>query len=246
MKNKVFPLFFACTLLSVSGMAASHAQTIDWGYWSTTGTGTYSNGDTIGITSLVNGSASVGTGDPLALPHYLYDVDPFAYANFPASHQFGFFHNAVSTGTLWSVTFDLTNFTMASDSVIGFSNLDTYKGGVASIRFLDENGAVLDLSAATFVGQYNYRYIDYALGTSSFDLGTGTWTSSGGIANAFFLTNLPTNARSIVYERGPATAYVWDATLFYAGNPLPVPEPTAVLLTGIAGMFGILRRKRSA
>jgi hypothetical protein len=235
------------------------AQTLDWGSWDSNGTGTYANGDSIGISSLVNGSTSA-VNNETSTPHVISDP-AFPFANSPGIGEYGYFHNDLPTTTDWSILIDLSGFTLGSSSVIGFSNLDgraanSQAAGFATILFLDANGDSVSISSASLLGSFDYEWQGITWdGQSSFNTATGRWDvipKPGGVhqpgsyfasvGNAFFLTNLPSNVEKIVYTKSGTTNYSYDSTLFYAGNV--IPEPSSVLLCSLAGLAGVLRRRR--
>ena len=261
MKTTLSPrIVLAALLLGFS--PSIHAQTLDWGAWDETGSAVYGNGDTISISGLVNGSVIAAAGDSSS-PHLITDP-AFPYANAPGAGEYGFFRNTAATTNAWSVKIDLANFMLDADSVIGFSNLDgrdnvSLQRTNASILFLDSLGNPVSVSSATFVGSFdnNWSGLDWT-NTSTFDRSTGVWdviadsgtypagSYFGGVANAFFLTNLPTSIASIIYTKNGPTNHVYDSTLFYAGTTNVVPEPSSFLLTGLAGAVVLLRRSRKS
>lgn len=237
-----------------------YAQTLDWGDWNTGGNGLYANGDSIVISSLVNGSTTAVINET-STPHVITDP-AFPFDNAPGIGDFGYFHNAASTTGSWSILIDLSGFTLGSDSVIGFSNLDgrAYNNlakGYATIQFYDSSGNQITLSPASFLGNYDYSWQDVTWdANSSFNTATGRWdvaADSGvthpagsyfaAVGDAFFLTDLPTNIDKIVYTKFGSTNYFYDSTLFYAGNA--VPEPASAILLGFAGMTFVFRRRRN-
>ncbi len=259
MKTAFSPRTLLSALLLLVSPASLHAQTLDWGDWSNSGTGAYDNGDTIIISGVVNASTTPANDENLGA-HSI--IDPaFPYANQPGAGEYGFFHNTTATASGWSVKIDLSNFTMTSDTVIGFSNLDgrdfnTLAPTTATILFLDAQGNPVSIGSSTILGSYdtNWSWFNWT-GNSTFDRSSGTWgvvadqggfppgSYFGAVSDAFFLTNLPTNVSSILFTHNGGTSYEYDSTLFYAGN-IAVPEPSAFLLGGVAGVAGLLRRRR--
>ena len=259
MKHRKSPRFGFAALLT--GLASSlPAQTYDWGNWESINTGLYANGDRIVITSQSNASF-VPVYNETSTPHQI--IDPaFPFDNGPVAGQVGFFHNEIADIAAWSVLIDLTDFTLTPTSVIGFSNLDgraatTTKTGFAVVQFLDSSGNLVPVSSASFLGSYDVSWQGLVWdANSTFDLATGRWDvvpNSGStyptgsyfanVGDAFFLTNLPTNIAKIAYYK-TTTQYLYDSTLFYAGNA--VPEPSTLVLGGIAGACLVLRRRRTA
>ncbi len=264
MKYRKSPRFGLAAIALVSATCL-HAQTYDWGTWDNNGTALYSNGDRIVMTSQSNASFDPVFGET-GTPHSI--VDPaYPFDNSPGTGQFGFFHNEISAIPAWSVLIDLSDFTLTSDTVIGFSNLDgrsanTASTGHAVIQFLDSAGNLVPVSSASFLGSYdvNWQGITWDA-DSTFDLDTGRWdvvpdsgnthpagSYFGAVGDAFFLTNLPANIEKIAYYK-TTTRYLYDSTLFYAGNAYTgsaVPEPSSALLTALAGIGFVLRRKRGS
>lgn len=258
MKHRKSPRFgFLATLIASS--PSLYAQTYDWGTWDSNGNGLYTNGDRIVITGQSNASVVPVYGET-GTPHQILDPS-FPFDNSPATGQVGFFHNEMADTASWSVLIDLTDFTLTPNSVIGFSNLDgkslnTPESGYAIIQFLDSSGNLVPVSSASFLGSFDVSWQGLVWdANSTFDLSTGRWevlpdsgnTYAAGsyfanVGDAFFLTNLPTNIATISYQK-TATSYLYDSTLFYAGNM--VPEPSSLLLSGIAGACLVLRRRRS-
>jgi PEP-CTERM motif len=260
MKHRKSPRFgFAAIVLAAA--PCIHAQNYDWGSWDNAGAALYSNGDRITMSSQSNASF-VPAFNETSTPHAI--IDPaFPFANGPGTGQVGFFHNEISAIPAWSVLIDLTDFTLTADTVIGFSNLDgraatTTATGFAVIQFLDSDGNLVPVSTASFLGSYDVSWQGITWdANSTFDLNTGRWdvvpnsgsthpsgSYFGNVGDAFFLTNLPTNIEKIAYYK-TTTRYLYDSTLFYAGNPVnAIPEPSAALLIGLAGIGWTLRRKR--
>jgi hypothetical protein len=260
MKLTIPPTIVPVALLLVSS-SLIHAQNIDWGSWSATGSASYVNGDTIAISGLVNGS-TVAVFNETASPHSISDP-AFPYLNAPATGEFGFFRNQYATTSEWSVKIDLSDFSLSASSVIGFSNLDgrdlnSLTPTQASIVFLDALNAPVSVSSATFVGAFDNNWSGLIWDADSrFDLSTGIWDVVPGsgvnypqgsyadaVGNAFFLTNLSSDIKSIVYTKSGLTDYAYDSTLFYAGN-VAVPEPSSALLISIAGTLCFMRRRRN-
>ncbi len=215
------PRMIVPAALLLASAASLDAQNIDWGTWTRTGSALYANGDTITLSSLVNGSVS-DVRNESASANVISDPS-FPFANAPGIGQYGFFHNAEAAPSTWSMKIDLADFTLAPDSVIGFSNLDgrsldNTSPISVSIVYLDSLENPVSLSSATF-------YL-------------------AAVGNAFFLTNLPANLASVVYTKTGPADYVYDSTLFYAGTA--VPEPSGFVLLGVTAAAGILRRRRSA
>lgn len=260
MKLTIPPTVVPVALLLVSS-SLTHAQNIDWGSWSGTGSASFANGDTIAISGLVNGSTAP-LNNEMASPHSISDP-AFPYLNAPGAGQFGFFHNENATTSSWSVKIDLSNFSLSSSSVIGFSNLDgrdlnSLTPTHASIVFLDALNAPVSASSATFVGAFDNNWSGLIWDADSrFDLSTGIWdvvpdsganypqgSYAAAVGNAFFLTNLSSDIKSIVYTKSGLTDYSYDSTLFYAGN-VAVPEPSSALLISITGALCFVRRRRN-
>lgn len=258
--NRVLPPPTVAMALLLASAPVSFAQTMDWGQWDSTGTGLYTNGDAITIRSLVNGSVTA-VNNETATPHIITDP-AFPLANSPGTGEFGYFHNEVATNTDWSILIDLSGFTMNAGTVIGFSNLDgrsainqTRSYGVISFR--DSSGNPVDVSGASFLGAFDYSWQGITWdATSTFDPLTGVWSVIkdsgsthpagsyfGSVGNAFFLTNLPSSVAGIVYTNVGSTNYLYDSTLFYAGNV--IPEPSSALLSSIACTAFLLRRRRA-
>ena len=239
--------------------ARSHAQSLDWGDWSSPGIGTYENGESILIRAVDNASVVPASGETTSA-HAVSGALPFGTA--PGAGEYGFFHNAAATSTTWSVEIDLSGFSIGADTVIGFSNLDgrdfsDLSPSYAVLDFYDSSGNKVALSPASFLGSYDVTWQGYTWdANSSFDPLTGVWSvaaDSGAahpagsyfaaVSDAFFLSNLPSDVSRIVYTNYGGTAYAYDSTLFYAGQA--VPEPSAPLL-GLAACAGFaLRRRRS-
>lgn len=260
MKLTIPPTIVPVALL-LGSLSPAHAQNMDWGLWGPSGSASYANGNTIAISGLVNGS-TVAVNNETASPHSITDP-AFPYLNAPGAGEFGFFHNESATTSSWSVKIDLANFSLSSSSVIGFSNLDgrdlnSLTPTYASIVFLDALNAPVSVSSATFVGAFDNNWSGLAWDADSrFDRSSGIWDvvpgsgvnyPQGGYAdavgNAFFLTNLSSDIKSIVYTKSGLTNYTYDSTLFYAGN-VAVPEPSSALLISIAGAFCFVRRRRN-
>lgn len=260
MKRTIPPAITMPVALLLATTGLIHAQNIDWGSWSSTGIGSYDNGDTISITGLVNGS-TVPVNNETSSAHSISDP-AFPYINAPGAGEFGFFHNENPTSSSWSVKIDLSNFSLDSSSVIGFSNLDgrdlnSLTPTSASIVFLDAMNNTISASSATFVGAFDNNWSGLIWDADSqFDLSTGIWdvaldsgvnypqgSYAAGVGNAFFLTNLSTDIKSIVFTKSGITDYSYDSTLFYAGNLAVVPEPSSALLVGLAGALCLVRRR---
>ena len=249
----------AALLLAASASSIS-AQTLDWGAWGTGTSGIYANGDTIAISSLVNGATNAAFNET-STPHIITDP-AFPFDNAPGVNEFGYLHNAKETLSEWSLLIDLTDFSLNSSTVIGFSNLDgrsfgTLAPSYATLTFLDSSGAPVSISSASFIGNYDVNWQGFTWdANSTFNLSTGRWdvvadsgsthapgTYFAGVGDAFFLTNLPSNVEKIVYTKSGPTNYLYDSTLFYAGNV--IPEPSSALLGGLAGLAFVLRRRRA-
>ena len=259
MKLPIPPAILPVAML-LGSLSLAHAQNIDWGQWSPTGSGSYANGDTISISGLVNGS-TVAANNETTSPHSIHDP-AFPYLNAPGAGEFGFFRNDVATSSSWSVKIDLSNFSLSSSSVIGFSNLDgrdlnSLTPTFASIVFLDALNAPVSVSSATLVGSFDNQWSGLIWDSDSrFDRSTGIWdvvpgsgvnfpegSYADGVGNAFFLTNLSSDIKSIVFTKSGLTDYTYDSTLFYAGN-VAIPEPSSALLVSLAGALCFVRRRK--
>ncbi len=259
MKHRKSPRFGSALLFAALSLPL-HAQSIDWGTWNSSGTGIYANGDSIAITNSTNASITAEFGETTST-HSITDP-AFPLANAPGDDDYGFFHNADASTAAWSVVIDLTNFTLNSGTVIGFSNLDGINPndatpGYAVIQFLDSTGTPMSISSASFLGNYDTNWQGVTWDADSiFDTATGRWdvaansstqhfpgTYFANVGDAFFLTNLPAGVEKIAFFK-TGTTYRYDSIAFYAGNA--VPEPSGFLLTGLAGVCLGLRRRRPA
>jgi PEP-CTERM motif len=248
----------ACSAFALS--STLHAQTLDWGDWDSSGNGVYENGDSIVISGLVNGSTSA-VNNETNTPHVITDP-AFPFDNAPGVGEYGYFHNAATTTSAWSVLIDVSGFSIGPDTVIGFSNLDGRSAintalGYATVRFYDSAYNQVTISPASFIGNYDYNWQGVSWdANSTYDPVTGRWDvirDSGathpagsyfaGVGDAFFLTNLPSNIASIVFTKNGPTNYFYDSTLFYAGNAV-VPEPSGLALVGLSGALCLVRRRR--
>ena len=96
MKTAFPPRTLLPALLLLVSPASLHAQTLDWGDWSNSGTGAYDNGDTIIISGVVNGSTTPANDENLGA-HSI--IDPaFPYANQPGAGEYGFFRASHAAG----------------------------------------------------------------------------------------------------------------------------------------------------
>jgi hypothetical protein len=237
----------------VLGFVDCGLAALDFGSWNTaTGKGTYLNGDTVTIRLGANTgfydntSSSNAVGGP---------------SDQPGASQYSHFAN-VSPTPSWTVTIDLSDYQVSSQTVFAFANLGagSFSGTqTASIDFLDGSSNPLSLASATFLGSFTHQWAGSTFDDpASFNLSTGIWSYARnglgveGASAIFFLTNLPTNATSIVFtvnnpENSPN--YQLDSVFFAVGSPIEdasVPEPASLALWGLGGLgcaFAAYRRR---